>query len=79
MRFRWHSFGAVRGGLYKSGILLCGSVRFPGIGNRTVRFGAVIHPTVRFGANFRNRKRYGAVRLYFMSYAVQFRAVFPMS
>ena len=39
------SYGGVRCGLNKSGILRSGSVRFSDIVNRTVRFGAVIYPT----------------------------------
>ena len=55
MRFRWHSYGAVRRGVRKSGILRCGSVRFSN----------VVNPTVRFGAVFQYRKTYGAVRFGF--------------
>ena len=62
MRFRRHSYGAVRWGFKKSGILQCGSVRFSDFVNPTVRFGAVIHPRVWFGAVFRIRECYGAVR-----------------
>ena len=44
------SYGVVRCGFQKSGILWCGSVRFSDIVNLMVRFGAVINPTVRVGA-----------------------------
>ena len=78
MRFRWHSYGGIRCGFKKSGILRSGSVRFSGIGNPTavrcgsvrfsnvvnptVRFDYILYPTVRFGAVFRYRQTYGAVR-----------------
>ena len=58
VRFRWHSYGAIRCGLKKAEILRCGSVRFSDIRKPTVRFGAVIYPTGRFGAVFKNRKSY---------------------
>ena len=45
------SYGVIRCGFQKSGILRCGLVRFSDIVNRTVRFGAaVMYRTVRFGA-----------------------------
>ena len=61
VRFRWHSYGAVRCGFRKSRILRCGSVRFSDIGN----------PTVRFGAVFRNRKCYGVVRCGFQKWTLR--------
>ena len=61
VRFRWHSYGAVRRSFKQSGILRCGSVWFSDFVSPTVRFGAVIYPTVRFGAVFRIRECYSAV------------------
>ena len=50
MRFRWYSYGAVRFGFKKSGILRCGSVQFSDIGNSTVRFGAFSRCREPYGA-----------------------------
>ena len=58
------SYGGVRCGLNKSGILRCGSVRFSDIVNPTVRLGTfsdMVNLTVRFCAVINATVRFGAV------------------